>query len=93
EMSDSEYALKGITGYLYPEKFADTITINHDDLLYHESSSAPSSNEYDYKGIAGYIYRNPLREATPLLRWWPNENVVHFYCTDPRDEIAPISGY
>lgn len=103
------YRFEGILGYLYPTKFANTIALHHwynstvrDNFYTHEDpdksppadeGEAPSTNGYEYQGIIGYIYRNPEGGTVPLLRWWSATPSDHFYCTDPRGEIAPEVGY
>ncbi|KAG0284979.1 hypothetical protein BGZ97_008003 [Linnemannia gamsii] len=61
DMSKSGYRFEGITGYLYPEKFANTVPLHH---LFHPLSgdnfytldkpqTSPNSDGYEYKGKVG----------------------------------------
>lgn len=101
DFTASGYRFEGITGYLYPVKFANTIALHHwynpairDNFYTHdEPSGTPSKDGYEYQGIVGYIYRNPEAGTAPLLRWWRPGVGDHFYCTDPKGEIAPAIGY
>lgn len=97
DMSKSGYRFEGITGYLYPEKFANTVPLHH---LFHPLSgdnfytldkpqTSPNSDGYEYKGKVGYIYRHPTRGTAPLLRWWLMDQGDHFYTTHPSGELAP----
>ncbi|KAF9360449.1 hypothetical protein BGX26_009277 [Mortierella sp. AD094] len=101
---DMKYAgcrFEGIIGYLYPDKFGNTIALHHwhnailhDNFYTHEPPNKTDAGDYVYQGVVGYIYRNPANGTVPLLRWWLDGEIAdHFYCTDPRGEAAPALGF
>ncbi|KAG0040217.1 hypothetical protein BGZ82_004462 [Podila clonocystis] len=89
DFTASGYRFEGITGYLYPDKFANTIALHHwyhsivsDNFYTHEEPKGSPSG--GYQGIIGYIYRNPAAGTAPLLRWYHETRHDHFYATDPK---------
>ncbi|KAI8602432.1 hypothetical protein EDD21DRAFT_371887 [Dissophora ornata] len=100
DFTASGYRFEDITGYLYRDKFANTIALHHwynptayDNFYAEDLPEEPSDNGYNYLGIVGYIYRDPVRGTVPLLRWYHDDLVNHFYTTDSKGEIAPAIGY
>ncbi|KAG0058448.1 hypothetical protein BGZ90_004943 [Linnemannia elongata] len=54
----SGYYFEKITGYLYPDKFANTVPLHHwfnpilgDNFYTIDEPNLPSTNGYEYKGI------------------------------------------
>ncbi|KAF9538400.1 hypothetical protein EC957_006775 [Mortierella hygrophila] len=95
DMSASGYSFEGITGYLYPVKFAHTIALHHwfnptlgDNFYTVNEPHLPTPGDgYDYKGIVGYIYQKATRGTAPLLRWYHSIG-DHFYTTNSRGIIC-----
>ncbi|KAF9104190.1 hypothetical protein BGX27_010208 [Mortierella sp. AM989] len=99
EMKDFKsvgYKFEGITGYLYSYQSVNTIGLHHfvshvthDNFYTHQTEI----NGYLNVGVVGYMYPEAVDGTVPLLRWWHPDVSNHFYCTDPKGELAPALGY